>query len=65
MFIYSALVSDGAYFHCRAGEVTEIMDKDVAQCAAEGVFKLSLAGFYGQPQVNAARCILPTLLRGR
>lgn len=52
-------------FHCRAGEVTEIMDKDVAQCAAEGVFKLSLAGFYGQAQVNAAHCILPTLLRGR
>lgn len=39
-------------FHCRAGEVclhlTQVMDKDIAQHATEGVFKLSLAGFYRQ-----------------
>lgn len=40
------------------------MDKEVAPRAAEGVFQLSSAGFYGQAALaNAASCVLPTLPR--
>lgn len=69
MFISSTLVSDGASLPLQSWwrevslRLTKVMDKDMAQCAAGGVLKLSLAGFYGQ--VNAAYCILPALLRER
>lgn len=54
MFIYSILVSDGASFSLQSWwneaclHLTQVMDKDIAQCATEVVFKLSLAGFYRQ-----------------
>lgn len=54
VFIYSTLVSDGASFSLQSwwSEVClhriQVMDKDIAQHATEGVFKLSLAGSYRQ-----------------